>query len=250
MPQWLRKITDAGLSRCMYVFCWFRGYRIAPTNGPRELEQHDEFVKRIFYEAGLYESLDTPLANEPQDASCRSFLARYKNDPIGAVTVIQNPRRLPIERFFRIQLPDHVERGQVAELTRFAVERKHRTQRPTVSLGLLNAALYYSRQKNVRWWIWCAPSLFLWGFQAYFKNCLILEQLPLESPQIEMRRGREAYFDPARSVQVVLVDLQSVSMARAAREFYRRFQHRVGATWNRKQRARFSESPFPPATTE
>ncbi len=227
------KLTDVGFSKAMDVYCWSRGVRIAPTKTMHDMRQHDWLVQKIFYESGIFDSRETRLVEEPAEAKSECFLVRRKSEPIGAITVIQNPVLLPVQEFFNIQLPEDVERDRIAEITRFVIEREHRKQDPAVSVGLLKAALSYSRQQNIRWWIWCAPSVFLWGFQKYFQRWQILPQLPPDPRQIASRKGRESYFDPARAICVVLVDLQSVNITKSAFEILRRHRRRQRTIQNR-----------------
>ena len=218
----MHQLADFGLMKVMDVLTWWHGYRIQSVKQASDWEQHNQLVQKLFYEAGFFDSADTPLIEESAATTCSSFLARYRTEPIGAVTVLQNATQLPLQEFFHVELPARVRRDQVAEVTRFVIERDHRTKHAAVSNALLKAALNYSRHNGIRWWIMCAPSMFLWGFQAYFEDCEVLEQLPLLPQQIAVRQGREAYFHSSRAIRVAVVDLHSIRVTGAAIEMFRR----------------------------
>ncbi len=205
-----------GLSILLNLYCRWRGYRIGPVDSPAEMARHNRLVQEVFFKANLFDSPNTPLLPHDSRSISRSFMARQRQSPVGALTVVQNPVELPVEEFFNVRLPPNVLRNQLAEVTRFVIEPEHRIQDPALSMALLNAALNYSRHNGIRWWIWCAPSVFLWGFQSYFQDCQVLNQLPPRPAQLALREGREAYFDPARAIRVVLVDLDTISMTDAA----------------------------------
>ena len=215
-------ISDAFLSTGFSTYSRLRGFTIGRVDGAFRKTCHDQLVQKIFFESGYFESADTPLAELTAGMADCSFLVERKNRAVGAVTLLESTTIFPVEEFFNIRLPEDVRREEVAELTRFVIERDFRRQDPVVSVKLLQAALVHSRRRGIRWWIWCGPSVFLWGFQAFFQHPRVLEQLPLTKDQVEMRKGRESYFSESKALRVVLIDLDSISLTNSALEMLRR----------------------------
>ncbi len=203
-----------------------RRYRVGPVVGESEIERHDRLVQKLFYQAGIFDSADTPLAEKADEAMIQRFLARHKNEPIGGLSIVRSPGEFPVEQFFNVELPTDLERSQIAELTRFVIEPEHRRKNGLVAIKLLQSALTYSRKNQIRWWIWCAPSVFLWGLQSYFGKAIVLKQLPLTAEQEKMRIGRESYFDASRAIRVVLIDLDTISITNSGIEFVKRWRRR------------------------
>lgn len=234
MFSWIRYARDRFLSNLMSQLCFWYRCRIRQVRTQEDLENHDRIVQAIFFKSGIFESEDTELAPELPDSVSAQFVAWLKGRQAGAVTVIQHPDRLPVQEYFNIKLPDYVDPNRLAEITRLVVADECRIQPPVVSMGLLNAAVRYSRKRKIRWLVCCFPSFFIWGFQVFFKHCVTLEQLPLEPYQAEKRKGRESYFAQSRSIRVILIDLESIDMTRATREMTKRFLK----SWRRNRGAR------------
>lgn len=234
MGSWFRALGDRVFANLMSQLCFWYRCRIREVKTEADLKDHDRIVTEIFVESGIFDSTDTELAPDSPGSKSGRFVAKLKSRLAGAVTVIRNPDRLPVQEYFNIRLPDYVVTSQLAEVTRFVVAKDSRIQPPVVSIGLLNQALRYSRRQKIRWLVFCLPSFFMWGFQVFFKHCETLEQLPLEQHQMEKRKGRESYFSQSRAIRVFLIDLESVDMFRAAREMTKRYLQ----SWRRNRRKR------------
>lgn len=194
-------------------------YRIFRVRDSVAQGRHDEIVKKIFYEAGYFDSPNEELSPEKPGTMYTNFLAIYRGGSVGAISVVESDDRLPVQEFFNFQLPSDVKISEVAEITRFVIESKFRVPPNVVSVGLMNSALLYSRKRKTRWWIWCGSSYHLLGLQSFFSKSIILKQLPLEPQHIAKRVGREAYFENSRSIRVVLIDLESIDLLRGTRGF-------------------------------
>ena len=146
---------------------------------------------------------------------------------VGALSVVENPRQLPVDQFFRVDWPDDIDRSRTAELTRYVLDAASRRKDPALQLQIMQAALRYSvEQRNLRWWVFCMPALSLLGFLEYFQDVRVLGQLPPGAAQLAMRTGRDSYFLPSRDLQIMLVDLDSISVRRAAGIIWRRYLKR------------------------
>lgn len=200
-------------------YCFFHRYRVFRVRDSKNQKRHDSIVKKIFYESGFFDSPDEELSPEKPGTTYTNYLASYRGGPVGAISVVESEDRLPVQEFFNVKLPPDVDISEVAEVTRYVVESKFRVPPQIVSIGLMNSALLFSRRRKTRWWIWCGSSYLLFGLQVFFKKSIILEQLPLEPEQVAKRVGREAYFENNRSIRVVLIDLESIDLFRATREF-------------------------------
>lgn len=212
------------ISRCV---SFLSGYSISRVKGPETTRIHDGLVKKIFYESGIFDSKEVELSPLQHGSVAQSVLCEFgrQREPVGAITLIQNDRQLPVQEYFNIRIPADVDRSQLAELTRYVISNEHRGV-PIVSNGLLNAAFDYSKQNGIRWWVCCFPSVLAVSFKAFFQQSILLEQHELTPEHREKRRGREAYFAKNRAVCVLLIDLHSVSKSAAAIRFFKRLRSR------------------------
>jgi hypothetical protein len=227
----VRRLFNNPLDRClaaiMNSWCGLYGIRTALVTTPDERAEHDALVQRIFYQAGYYPSPDTRLLPDLPDSHVQRILVRKHRLAVGALSVIENSRLLPVDQFFCVQWPAGIERARTAEVTRYVLDAASRRRDPALQLQLLQAALRYSvEQRNLRWWVFCMPAGCLLGFLDYFRDSQVLRQLPPGPEQLAMRRGRESYFLPGRELQITAVDLDSISVRSAAGIIWRRYLKR------------------------
>lgn len=236
MKRFLSNVYHRLISIGLTTYWVLHRYRIFRVRDSAAQQRHDKIVKKIFYEAGYFDSPDEELSPEKPGTTYTNFLATYRGGSVGAISVVESDERLPVQEFFNVQLPPDVEINDVAEITRYVIESKFRVPPHVVSLGLMNSALLYSRKQKTRWWIWCGSSYLLLGIQSLFSKSIILKQLPLEPQHIAKRIGREAYFENARSIRVVLIDLESIDLLRGTREFLWKLWLRIWyVIFNRKR---------------
>ncbi len=218
---------DRGLSTLMNSWCALSGIRTARITTPDERIEHDGLVQRIFYQAGYYQSPDTQLLPDLPDSHVERFLVRKQNVAVGALSLIENQHQLPVDQFFCVDWPDDVDRSATAEVTRYVLDERARSRDPALQAQILHAALRYSvERRNLRWWVFCVPSVYLLGFLQYFQDFRVLQQLPPGAPQMAMREGRESYFLPSRELRITLVDLNSISVRGAAGIIWKRYLKR------------------------
>ena len=218
----MQSLLQFGLFQTMRWYCRARGFRVYQCRSDRDRERHDGLVREQFFRAGFFASPETPLLEEAPGSCVESFLAVRKCQPVGAISIVTHPAVLPVESMFNISIPGNVDRKQLGEITRLVIDRNSRQPHSIVSRGLLHHALIHSRRQNIRWWVWVAPSMFLWGIQSSFATCRILPQKEPTSSQRNIRAGRESFFDSSRNLRVVLLDTHSIRVNAIARQFARK----------------------------
>ena len=195
------------------AFYQSNGYEFLRVTNPHDAETCSLLVQEVFHDQGFFPSKDTPLKSEAADWDTTLFMARHHGEPIGTLRLIRSPLALPVDLFANFDWPPTVRRSRTAEFGRFVIKRTHRKSRSLVTFGLMKEAMKFSRENAVRWWIGCAPSMLLLGFQFYFPTLQILPQSEPLPEHLEYRVGREHYFDSNQVIRIFLIDIQEISAA-------------------------------------
>jgi len=219
-------IRDQSLLYVLDAYRRFHGYSFQRARDDKEKEEFHSFAKKVFYDEGFFNKDETPL-KVPSDG-CQSDIGAVsrKGEIAGVVDVVRSTGLFPLEYFYNIELPNGVERHEVAEVTRLAIDRRFRKKNSIVSAVLFSHALRSCHRNGIRYWIACAPAWLRQGFRAFFPHVENLPELELTNMQREYRRFRESYFDPRRSTQVFLIDLSEFCVLTSARELVRRSSKR------------------------
>ena len=216
-PRLRVKFADRTLFQAFDLYYGFQGLRFRIAREASELEACHQIVRDTFHRQGYFPSAKTALKTEPDEADVCTFIGTHLGEPVGTIRIVSG-NKLPVDRFFNLQWPEHVDRQQTAEMGRFCVSDKHRKYQAPVAVGLLRQAVYYSMSKGLRWWVGCCPALLLFAFQRYFPTVTTVKELPLQASHHEYRRGREDYFDSQQRIKIFLIDVNDVAFAPVAKK--------------------------------
>ena len=222
-PLTSRKLTasERVLYRILQSYFKRKGYRFTRAENPEQEMAACLYAKKVFDQSGFYESADEPEPPEENGATSTYFLAWKNDELVGTLELVQHLCELPVEVFFNFDFPN-LPRQNVAELTRFAVAPEHRGRNPVVAVGLLSAALRFSIDQEIRWWIGCTQSFLLQSFNTLFQDLKTLPEKPPAAKQIRFRKGRDGFFAPSRALRIFLIDTWSVSFADAGKKMIMR----------------------------
>lgn len=212
----MAKFADSVIFRCLDINRRLRGYQVRPVTTAEDWEEHFRLFKSTFLQVGYYSDHTTsPLEDIPGSIN-HAWLACYRGESIGTIRLVQHASRLPTERVVHVQLPETVDRKEVADIGHFVITKSHRRRRFLVTYCLLKSAYEHSVANGIQWWVGCAPAPLILSFLSHAQEIQLLEELPLEAEHIADRSGREYYFRPAQAIRPFLVDLRNISVVRTS----------------------------------
>ncbi len=220
--------------RVFNVYRVLCGFRVQIVETEVDAAESRSFALGVFFDAGLLDDVQAAVPIPVEGNTSTIGIVKRKGITVGMIEIVLSENRFPVQYFFNVDLPVGIPKQDIAEISRLAVVPKYRKQNSIVSIALLAMALRHTSNHDIKYWIMCSPSLLRQGFRAFFGSLIVLPEKEVLPLQIQYRKHRESYFDPAFGVQVYAISIEEFSVWAAAKVMIRRRWARI--KWKRQTR--------------
>ena len=205
---WLKRIYLR-----LYLKWMFRlsGIKVKIAKTEREMQDIYKLRYRVYKNVGYIDPKNYPggTFKDPYDKYSVNFLAYYKGKPAGIVRLVKDSELgYTLEKYYNTQLP--LKGSEAVEVSRLAVDKKHRGGRRRVVLALLRSAFEWSKQNNIRYWYMFMPPKLA---EAFEELGAIFRPLPQNKLTEENKKARQlllGYFEKTKA-RLYYLDIEELN---------------------------------------